>query len=58
MAHPRAHARPSTGAALLVLLLKTVWLALVIATPLLSAWAASSLAAYHYIGQVEANRED
>ncbi len=41
-----APARTSPGAALLLLLLKALWFALVIATPVLGAWAASSLAAY------------
>ena len=36
----------STGAALLVLVLKALWVAFVIATPVLGAWVASSLAAY------------
>jgi transglutaminase-like putative cysteine protease len=38
--------RASPGLALLVLLLKALWVAFVITTPLLGAWAASSLAAY------------
>lgn len=42
---PRAPRR-SPGAALLVYALKTLWVAFVIATPVLGAWASSSLAAY------------
>jgi hypothetical protein len=38
--------RPSVGGALFVVVLKLLWAALVIATPLLGAWVASSLAAY------------
>ncbi len=46
MTRPAPAPRPSAGAALFVLLLKGLWVAFVIATPLLGAWAASSLAAY------------
>jgi Transglutaminase-like superfamily len=38
--------RGSPGAALIVLALKALWVAFVIATPVLGAWASSSLAAY------------
>jgi transglutaminase superfamily protein len=38
--------RPSIAGALLVVVLKIVWAAFVIATPLLGAWVSSSLAAY------------
>src|SRR5262249_15479403 len=43
---PESTPRRSPGVALIVLLLKALWVAFVIATPLLGAWAASSLAAY------------
>src|SRR5262245_25756629 len=43
---PASAPRRSPGVALIVLVLKALWVAFVIATPLLGAWAASSLAAY------------
>jgi Transglutaminase-like superfamily len=43
---PASAAPRSPGVALILLLLKAVWVAFVIATPVLGAWAASSLAAY------------
>src|ERR1700757_2129670 len=48
MPAPRLAAPPrrSPGASLMVLALKALWVAFVIATPALGAWAASSLAAY------------
>ena len=43
---PRPSGSPSIAGALFVVVLKLLWAAFVIATPLLGAWVASSLAAY------------
>ena len=43
---PRKAPGRSHGVALFVLVLKVLWVAFVVATPVLGAWAASSLAAY------------
>lgn len=43
---PESASTSSPGVALLLLVLKALWIAFVITTPVLGAWAASSLAAY------------